>query len=54
MDIKTEFTEPCPCGKDIAGVSGRCAECHRKGAEAFWAFIDGKISFAGMMRRLRR
>ena len=54
MDIEITQTETCACGRDVIGVNGTCAQCVADGAAAFWALVDGKITVAGFMRRLRR
>lgn len=53
MDIKVTQTKTCACSRDVIGVNGTCAACVREGSEAFWKYIEGEITFAGFIRRLR-
>lgn len=55
MDVeKVTRTQMCRCGRNVIGLAGTCPQCIREGAEAFWAYVNGEISFPGFMRRLRR
>jgi hypothetical protein len=31
-----------------------CRECFAENTAAFWSFMDGTITYAGFIRRLRR
>ena len=54
MDIKIIQTEMCGCGRQVISVTGCCGICIREGAQAFWDLADGKITYPGFIRRLRR
>lgn len=54
MDIIVRNEQTCPCGNKFTGMPVHCNRCYREAADAFWAFINGKISFPGFMRKLRK
>jgi len=54
MDVKVTFTEICACKRGIVGCSGSCDLCIQEGTQAFWDLVNGKITYPGFMRRLRR
>jgi hypothetical protein len=54
MDIVIVLTEKCVCKRQVISVTGRCGICIKEGSEAFWLYMDGKITFPSFMRRLRK
>ena len=54
MDIEVKQVRMCACRREVIGVNGTCAICVREGSEAFWKYIEGDISYAGFVRRMRR
>ncbi len=54
MDIIIEQTEECVCGRQVISITGRCGLCIAEGSDALWDYINGKITFPGFMRRLRK
>ena len=54
IDIEIRQTRECVCGREIISITGRCGLCIKEGSDAFWDYINGKITFPGFMRRLRK
>ena len=53
MDVTVTQTEVCRCNREVVGVGGVCRLCASEGAEAFWAYVFGKISRHDFYERLK-
>lgn len=54
MDIEITYTDPCICGRNVIGVSGRCAQCIAEGRALLELYLTGKISMSAYVHRIRR